>query len=537
MTSLQKYQTFIFQQNTTMSLFRIIGGKRVYAPKPDKYKHKKPKSKNPWSRNYDDSPEDNGGSFSPPQDYSQGYQNPYVHTPDAPVFDRPSVQDNEANLRNFMADSNKPPYLQNRWKKEKPQSHLFKEEKCKCEKEMPFEAEENFEVPYMYGKAYHPLPQPVWKQEKPIWEKTARKHAMDNKAIQSPFSSLSNSLPKVEDVLSNYSVTFDKIMMQMNKEGKNQKIVINGIESPISCEYGFICGENFGDGGEYKVIQNNGATKLGKQYIYPPNFIKGLPATIDYIAMKGAVGQKEGTYSVDLVGPMQYLLTQQNACIYLMFHTHPGDSDSFSGADILVPNLLVEDIRKFGDQRFYSVLENSEGMRFAIVTEDIDKYEKWSNEHIKAKCRDTYLDEKDGKSKEREIAYLSSLVLSFDNYFGTTLNIGLDSREDDMYYSKQIRAEAKKNNEQNKIKDVITKYAYSIITAITIDATDISPTGRIVDSGLSLYILVKKEAKKHTWEKITYKDVLKALKAKKISEKDFQQEKITIMKQGLTQRK
>ena len=151
--------------------------KADYIVKPDKYKHKKPKSNNPWSRNYDDSPEDNGGSFSPPQDYSQGYQNPYVHTPDAPVFDRPSVQDNEANLRSFMADSNKPPHLQNRWKKQpsKPDfSQLSDREKCCCEPkgEDNSDLENMGKVEYRYGKAYHEE-KPIWNKAKQPWEKSA----------------------------------------------------------------------------------------------------------------------------------------------------------------------------------------------------------------------------------------------------------------------------------------------------------------------------------------------------------------------------
>ncbi len=147
-----------------MSLFRIIGGKRVYAPKPDKYKHKKPKSRNPWSPNYDDSPEKEDTTLFMPQDYSQGYVNPYVNTPDAPVFDTPSAQDNAANLQDFM-NNNKPPHLQNRWKQQ-PERFTFSQpiEKCGCEKK-----EDGYEldydnigkVPYMYGKAYHPVGKPV----------------------------------------------------------------------------------------------------------------------------------------------------------------------------------------------------------------------------------------------------------------------------------------------------------------------------------------------------------------------------------------
>ncbi len=140
-----------------MSLFRIIGGKRVYAPKPDKYKHKKPKSRNPWSPNYDDSPEKEDTTLFTPQDYSQGYINPYVNTPDAPVFDTPSVQDGEANLRSFL-DSNKPPHLQNRWKQQPERftfSQLSDREKCSCEpkkeEKFEFEINENARLPHSRG--------------------------------------------------------------------------------------------------------------------------------------------------------------------------------------------------------------------------------------------------------------------------------------------------------------------------------------------------------------------------------------------------
>ena len=203
MTGLQKCHPFIFQQTKTMSLFRIIGGKRVYAPKPDKYKHKKPKSNNPWSRNYDDSPEDNGGSFSQPQDYSQGYINPYVNTPNAPVFDRPSIQDNEANLRSFMADSNKPPHLQNRWKKQpsKPDfSQLSDREKCCCEpKREEFEADlENMgKVEYRYGKAYHEE-KPIWNKAKQPWEKSAWEARKDgNRMMGEKDMSINSDKPRL----------------------------------------------------------------------------------------------------------------------------------------------------------------------------------------------------------------------------------------------------------------------------------------------------------------------------------------------------
>ena len=62
-----------------------------YHPRPDRYKHKKPKSKNPWSPNYDDKEKEDTTTYSQqPQDYSQGYVNPYVNTPDAPVLDTTS---------------------------------------------------------------------------------------------------------------------------------------------------------------------------------------------------------------------------------------------------------------------------------------------------------------------------------------------------------------------------------------------------------------------------------------------------------------
>ena len=197
-----KMPIFHFQQNTTMSLFRIIGGKRVYAPKPDKYKHKKPKSNNPWSRNYDDSVRGEDTTLSQPQDYSQGYQNPYVHTPAPPVFDRPSVQDGEANLRSFMADSNKPPHLQNRWKKQpsKPDfSQLSDREKCCCEpKGEGFEADlENMgKVEYRYGKAYHEE-KPIWNKAKQPWEKSAweaRKDGDRQIGIKNPFKKLQEDI-------------------------------------------------------------------------------------------------------------------------------------------------------------------------------------------------------------------------------------------------------------------------------------------------------------------------------------------------------
>ncbi len=151
--------------------------KADYIVKPDKYKHKKPKSNNPWSRNYDDSVKGEDTSLSQPQDYSQGYQNPYVHTPDAPVFDRPSVQDNEANLRNFIADSSKPPHLQNRWKQQssKPDfSQLSDREKCCCESkgEDNSDLENMGKVEYRYGKAYHEE-KPIWNKAKQPWEKSA----------------------------------------------------------------------------------------------------------------------------------------------------------------------------------------------------------------------------------------------------------------------------------------------------------------------------------------------------------------------------
>ncbi len=146
-----------------------------YRPRPDKYKHKKPKSRNPWSPNYDDSPQEETGYFSQPQDYSQGYVNPYVNAPDAPVFDTSSAQDNAGNLQDFM-DSNKPPHLQNRWKQQ-PERFTFSQpiEKCSCEpKQEAFEFDINEKVPYMYGKAYHGEKSVVYANtERPIWEKKA----------------------------------------------------------------------------------------------------------------------------------------------------------------------------------------------------------------------------------------------------------------------------------------------------------------------------------------------------------------------------
>ncbi len=123
-----------------------------YRPRPDKYKHKKPKSRNPWSPNYDDSPEKEDTTLFMQQDYSQGYINPYVNTPDAPVFDTPSAQDNAENLQNFM-NNNKPPHLQNRWKQQ-PSSFAFSQpfEKCGCEpkqeEEFEFDLGPDWELPH-----------------------------------------------------------------------------------------------------------------------------------------------------------------------------------------------------------------------------------------------------------------------------------------------------------------------------------------------------------------------------------------------------
>ena len=164
--------------------------KADYIVKPDKYKHKKPKSNNPWSRNYDDSPEDNGGSFSQPQDYSQGYINPYVNTPNAPVFDRPSIQDNEANLRSFMADSNKPPHLQNRWKKQpsKPDfSQLSDREKCCCEpkeEEFDFDINENYKLPHSKAGQAFGDNDFLSKNKRPIWERAVRERLKDRLGVK-----------------------------------------------------------------------------------------------------------------------------------------------------------------------------------------------------------------------------------------------------------------------------------------------------------------------------------------------------------------
>ncbi len=158
-----------------------------YIVKPDKYKHKKPKSNNPWSRNYDDSVKGEDTTLSQPQDYSQGYQNPYVHTPAPPVFDRPSVQDGEANLRSFMADSNKPPHLQNRWKQQpsKPDfSQLSDREKCCCEpKEEGFDFDQGIDLNLPHSKVglskqegnFKEYMQSMKPWEKSAWE--ARKRA------------------------------------------------------------------------------------------------------------------------------------------------------------------------------------------------------------------------------------------------------------------------------------------------------------------------------------------------------------------------
>ncbi len=162
--------------------------KADYIVKPDKYKHTKPKSRNPWSPNYDDSPKEEDTTLFMPQDYSQGYVNPYVNTPDAPVFDTPSAQKNVANLRSFL-DSNKPLHLQNRWKQQ-PERFTFSQpiEKCSCDPKkegFEYDINENASLPYSRGglgfdgddfvvkseKKMPALETPVWERKRPIWEK------------------------------------------------------------------------------------------------------------------------------------------------------------------------------------------------------------------------------------------------------------------------------------------------------------------------------------------------------------------------------
>lgn len=139
-------------------------------------KRTKRKNKNPWSRNY--APDEDTVNNSPqPQDYSQGYINPYVQTPNKPVFDTPSVQENAGNLQDFM-NSNNPPQFQNRWKKQ-PSTFTFSQlsdrEKCGCEpkKEASEIDYDNIgKVPYRYGKAFHGEKSVVYKKnERPIWER------------------------------------------------------------------------------------------------------------------------------------------------------------------------------------------------------------------------------------------------------------------------------------------------------------------------------------------------------------------------------